>query len=101
MAPSVTAIASRVLALGRGDRVFAAQPGGGELHRFQDVFVARAAADVAREPVLDLVRRRIRNRLEQLVGGHEEAGGAEPALEPVLIAKGLLDGMEGAVGVSQ
>src|SRR5438105_4836031 len=56
-----------MLALGGRDGILAPQPRGGELDRLQDVLVAGAAAEVAGEPVLDLLDRGVGDRLQQLI----------------------------------
>src|SRR5207248_7983587 len=62
--------------------------------RLDDVVVAGAAAEVALEPHADLLLRRVGVALEQLLGRHDHAGRAEPALEAMLVPEGLLQGME-------
>src|SRR5262249_38719700 len=59
-----------------------------------DVVVARAPAQVAFQLVADLVLGRLGVALEDLARGHDHAGRAEPALQPVLLPEALLDGME-------
>src|SRR2546427_219216 len=70
---------------------------GGPLDRLHDVVVAGAATEVALELVADLLFRRLRVALQQLVGGHDHARRAEAALEPVLLPEALLDRMQLAV----
>src|SRR5438876_521512 len=65
---------------------------GGETHRVHDLFVARAAAEVARERLADVRVGRARVALEQLVGRDQEAGGAEAALDGARVDERLLDG---------
>src|SRR5882672_754330 len=60
------------------------------LHGLYDVLVAGAAAQVALEPVPDLVLRRVRIALEQVRGSHDHAGCAEAALQGVLLVERLL-----------
>src|SRR5262245_21380155 len=62
-----------------------------------DVVVAGAAAQVSLELVPDLSLARVLVALQDLVGGHDHAGRADPALEPVLLPDALLDGVELAV----
>mgnify|MGYP001196255738 CR=1 FL=1 len=62
-----------------------------------DVVIAGAAAVVALDAVADLVIRRIGIALQQLPRGQDHAGRAETALEPVLLVKAVLDGVELAV----
>src|SRR5215475_1435729 len=70
---------------------------GGPLDGLDDVVVARAAAEVAFEPVADLRLRRLRVALEELGGGHDHAWGTEAALKAVLLPEAFLDRMELAV----
>ena len=58
--------------------------------RFDDVPVARAAADVALQRDLDLVLGRPGILLEQRGGAHQHPGRAVPALETVVVAERLL-----------
>src|SRR5262245_19174643 len=62
-----------------------------------DVVVAGAAAQVPLELMPDVGLARALVALQDLVGGHDHARGAEPALEPVLLPEALLDGVELAV----
>ena len=63
-------------------------------HGSQDADVARAAADVAAQVILHLLRGRVRRVLEQRGDGHDHARRAVAALEGALGEKGLLHGME-------
>src|SRR6478752_7457850 len=63
--------------------------------RRADVLVAGAAAEVALDGVPDLVVRRIRVVLEEVDRGHDHPGGAEPALEAVLLPERGLHRVEG------
>src|SRR5215471_20800750 len=67
------------------------------LDRLDDIHVARAPAEVARDPPADLVLAGLRVLLEEGVAGHEHARRAVAALEPVLGHKALLERMELAV----
>src|SRR5262249_12401992 len=67
---------------------------GGPLDGLDDVVVARAAAEVAFEPVADLALRGPWVPLEELRGGHDHARCAEAALEAVLLPEAFLDRME-------
>src|SRR5215468_9260508 len=67
------------------------------LDRLDDVHVARAPAEVARDAPADLVLAGLRVLLEEGVAGHEHARGAVAALEPVLGHEAFLEGMELAV----
>src|SRR4051794_31812108 len=49
-------------------------------NRVEDLLVAGAAAEVARESLADLVIRRARRVIEQVDGGDDQARRAEPAL---------------------
>src|SRR5207244_9612515 len=70
---------------------------GGPLDRLHDVVVAGAATEVALELVADLLFRRLRIPLEQLVGGPDHTRRAEAGLETVLLPEPLLDRMTLAV----
>ena len=59
-----------------------------------DVVIARAPAQVAFQPVPDLLFRRICVVLQQVDRAHDHAGRAEPALQAVLFAKCGLHGMQ-------
>src|SRR5829696_2457941 len=65
--------------------------------RFEDANVGPAAADVAVERALGLLGGRIRRFLEQCDRGGDEPRRAEAAHQPVLVAEGLLDGVENGV----
>src|SRR5919106_4380517 len=63
--------------------------------------VAGAAAELTSYRVAELVvghRRRVSVDRER---GHQKAGGAEPALQPMMLAEGLLKRMELTVGPGQ
>src|SRR5262245_39901176 len=62
-----------------------------------DVVIAGTPAEIALEGVTDLGLRRPRGALQELVGRHDHARRAEPALQPVLLPEPLLDRMELAV----
>src|SRR6266852_3057117 len=53
-------------------------------HRANDLVVPRAPAEVAGEPVTDLGLRRVGRPLEQCLAGHQEARGADAALQGCL-----------------
>src|SRR6185437_13349292 len=78
------------------------QPGtsGRRDDRRDDLHVAGAAAVVAAERVLDLVRPDEPLALDQRMRREDEAGGAEPALRGVVILKGLLNRRE-ALGLAE
>src|SRR5262245_2509472 len=63
-----------------------------------DVLVARAAAVVPLQPVADLGLAGLGVPLEDVAGGQDHPGGAEAALEAVLLPEGFLEGVELAVG---
>src|SRR5215216_1229625 len=72
---------------------------GGPADRLDDVRVARAAADLARDRLADLVVARVRIGVQQRAGGHDHARRAEAALEAVLLHEALLRGVELAVAL--
>src|SRR5262245_38036292 len=55
----------------------ALQLGGGQLHGLEDLGVAGAPAEVARERERDLLAARARVLLQQRPGAHQDPGGAE------------------------
>src|SRR4051812_34824989 len=65
-----------------------------EQHRLHDVLVTGAAAQVARQRPADLVLAGVGRLVEQGLGGQHHARRAEPALQAVLVAEALLQGME-------
>src|SRR3954469_8156888 len=91
------------LAFGRrgrddGRRFRRAQLAGRLLDGLDDVHVARAAAQIAADPLADLVLARLRVLVEQPGRLHDHPGRTEAALEAVLIPEGLLERVEvGAV----
>src|SRR5580700_5294496 len=70
--------------------LFGAELLGGPEHRLDDVMVAGAAAEVARQRPPDVLLGRVRVLVQQLPGGHHHARGAEAALQPVLLLEPLL-----------
>ncbi len=64
---------------------------GGPQHRLDDVLVAGAAAQVARQRPAHLVLGRVGVLVEQRLGGQHHARRAEPALQAVLLLEALLD----------
>src|ERR1700736_6561572 len=71
------------------------------LDRLDNIVVAGATAEVALEPQSDLLLGRVGVALEQLLGRHDHARGAEAALEAMLIPEGLLQRVQGrALGQS-
>src|SRR3954465_14015757 len=70
---------------------------GGPADRRDDVLVARAAADAAADRGADLRPTGVGVGVQQPAPGHEHAGGAEAALQRVLLVEALLDGVEPAV----
>src|SRR5215207_2408320 len=69
-----------------------------DLDGFDDPLVSGAAAQVAREPFLDLVEARARVVLQERVHAHHEPGRAEAALQTVGLAERLLHRAERPVG---
>src|ERR1700730_7438811 len=67
------------------------------LNGLDDVHVPRAPAEIAFEALADLVLGRVRVLVEEVGGGHDEAGSAVPALEAVLIPERLLQWVQLAV----
>src|SRR5690242_4669262 len=74
----------------------AAQPRRGELHRFVDLDVAGAAAEVARERRLDLLAGRPRIPDEERFGREEERRGAVAALRRAELRERFLQRMQRA-----
>src|SRR5206468_3325328 len=69
---------------------------------FDDVVVARAAAEVAFELVPNgAVIEIVALAIDHVEGGHDHTGRAVAALEPVMLAKRLLHGMQRAGGIGQ
>src|SRR5678815_5410244 len=64
-------------------------------HRFHDLVVPGAPAEIAREPVADLGLRRLDIALEQRLRGDEDARRADPALQRGVLEELLLERMEG------
>src|SRR5581483_1179278 len=67
---------------------------GGLFDGFDDLVVARAAAQVAHHPVLDLVLGWVGILLEERVGGHVLARRADAALEAAVFQEALLNGRQ-------
>src|SRR6478672_6121673 len=67
--------------------------------RRDDVLVARAATDAAGDRRADLLLRRIGVLVQQAARGHQHAGGAEPALQRVLLVEPFLHGIQLAIGL--
>src|SRR5215813_6321903 len=70
----------------------------GPQDRLDDVLVAGAAAEVARQRPAHLFLGRIRVGVQQCLGGHHHPGGAEPALQAVLLLEALLQRVQFAGG---
>src|SRR4030095_3560217 len=64
------------------------------LHGLHDVLVPGAAAQIARDRLADLLLARALAALEERAAGHEHPGGAEAALQRVLLGEAFLDRME-------
>src|SRR6266480_3439669 len=71
---------------------------GRELHRLDDLLVARAAAQVPADRVADLLLGRGRVRIQQALGRDEHSGGAVAALQTVRLAEAVLQHAHRAVG---
>src|SRR3546814_9160922 len=59
---------------------------GGE-HRMDDLVVTGAAAQIAGQPIADFRFARVRVLLQQRLGGDQEAGGADAALQGGMLEK--------------
>jgi len=70
---------------------FAPEEPAGQLHRGDDGRIARAAAQVVAQGMLDVFRAGVVVLVQQGLGGHDHARGAEPALDGPGQDKGLLD----------
>ena len=66
----------------------------GKLHRFDDVLIAGAAAQIAGQRLADLRFVRRRRLVEKRLHGHQDAGRAVAALQAVAIAHRLLQRMQ-------
>src|SRR5688500_11162881 len=66
-------------------------------HRLENLLVRRAPAQVAAQRLAHLVFGGARHAIEQRLGRHDLAGGAETALEPAVLDKCLLNRMQGIV----
>src|SRR3989441_13002086 len=77
-------------------RVLSAHASRRQLDGFVDLDVTGAAAEVARERLLDRVARRTRARREECLGGEEERRCAIAALRGAELGEGLLERMERA-----
>src|SRR5439155_27134173 len=75
-------------------RVLAPHPSGRQLDGFVNLDVAGAAAEIARQCLLDVVSCRTRVGGEQRFGGEEERRGTVAALCGTQLREGLLEGME-------
>src|SRR3954451_3970825 len=90
----ITAMRSRLL-LRR--RLVLRRPAGGR----DDVLVARAAADAAGDRGADLLLGGVRVGVQQRPRGHDHPGGAEAALERMLLVEALLDRVEHAIDLER
>src|SRR5215217_4750302 len=70
-----------------------------ELHRLDDLRIRRAAAQVARQVMLDLLLVGLRNLVQQLARHHDEARSAEAALEGARLDERFLHGVELLAGL--
>src|SRR2546425_9608353 len=66
----------------------------GQFHGLVDLHIARAAAQVARQRLLDLVARRPRMLGQQRFGGEQERGGTVAALRRAQLGERVLERME-------
>src|SRR5579863_8468850 len=71
---------------------------GGCFHRVDDMLIAGAAAEIAFQPVADLLFGGIRIIGQKLLGAEHHAWGTKAALQAVLVPEGFLDRIEFAVG---
>src|SRR5205085_6226080 len=81
-------------ALGGRPDLPAAHPLGGKLHRGDDVLVARAPAQVARDRLADLPVVPVRGLRKERLDRHQETRRAEAALQTVALVEGLLERMQ-------
>ena len=72
---------------------------GSGLNRFDDVVIARAAADVAFQPMTDLVLGGCGVHLQQFRSRHDHARSTEPALQTVVFLKSSLQDTERTIFV--
>ena len=80
-----------ILALHRVRRGLLPDEPAGELDGLDDLLVARAAAEVVRQGLLDRLHIGIGIRVQQGLGGHDHPGRTEAALDGAGQDKGLLD----------
>ena len=78
----------------RTRRIGLAQTVGGELHRFDDLAIAGAAADISRDRLDNILARRRVGVLQQRMRGEDHAGRAIAALQAVGLAERVLDHAE-------
>src|ERR1700687_1965818 len=76
---------------------FIASISGGRLHRLDDLHVAGAAAEVARQRLADLGFGRARAASQQPLGGHDHSRRTEAALGAELFVEGLLQPTHSAI----
>ena len=87
-----------VVHLHSGERhILTAQPGGGKLHRLDDLHIAGAAAVVVLQPLADLLLRRGERPQQKRLRRHDHARRAEAALHRAGIEKRALDDGKNAV----
>src|SRR5918996_5618763 len=70
---------------------------GGGADRLDDVVIAGAATEIALQPLADLVLGRVRIVLQEVDRAHDHAGGAEAALQRVMLAERRLHRVQLAV----
>src|SRR5580704_5870283 len=75
----------------------AAHLGGGVLNGLDDVLVAGAAAEIARNAGADVVFARVRVLLKQPPGAGDHAGSAKPTLQAMHLAKAFLERMQRSI----
>src|SRR6266850_2461045 len=86
-----------VLGVVMGSLLLLAQPLGCGLDGFDDVRIARAAAEVAADCLSDVRLAGLLVARQQRAAGHHHPRRAVPALQPVLVPERFLDGVELAV----
>ena len=74
---------------------------GNRQHRRHDPLIPGAAAQVAGELLADLLLVGVRSTAQERLGRHQEPGGAEAALQRVVLAEGALQRRQLAVGAGQ
>jgi len=70
----------------------------GMLYRADDILISSASANIAIEAMADLLISRMGIAVQQVYHGDDHAGRAETALQAMLLPKGILHGMQVAIG---